>query len=169
MRADKDDLNWYDEEGFNTSRIMKTAHMMASASHTDSKWTSSYAELLAEKLEEKWADAKEARKRIEQAGGPAAVREKHQARKRREEHAAMKEAAKEKGEKRRTLVPVSERDEMKDQLGGDKIFDGFGATFEAGADLASTHGSQYLGLEGQEVCYMYYYEVNDEALDAATF
>lgn len=169
MRADKDDLKWYDEDGFNTSRIMKQAHMMASASHTDSKWTSSYDELLSDNLEQKWADAKKARDRIEKAGGPSSVREKLTSRKRDRERGAMKDAAERKGNKHRTLVPASMKEQMKETLDGDQIFDSFGKTWTAGDSIASTHGSQYLGLEGEKVCYMYYYEVTDEALDAATF
>lgn len=156
MRADKSDLTYYDEQGFNKSKIMKEAHRMASASGS---WAGTYAERLSDKLSRKWGDAREAKKRIDREGGPEKVRSRLEgtsSSRSREE----REAAEPSREKSRTLVPAKRRRQMKKavQHDDDKTFGGFGESWRAGNDIASKRGSQYLGCEGEKVCYMYYYE-----------
>jgi hypothetical protein len=166
MRASESDLEYYDEEGFNKAEIMKQAHRMAAASGS---WAGTYAERLADKLSRKWDDAREAKKRIEQSGGVEKVRRRLNStsdgqtsggrasdNRSRDERGAEKPSR----DKSRTLVPARRRRQMKKAIQRDdeKTFDGFGKTWKAGSDIASIHGSQYLGCEGQKVCYMYYYE-----------
>jgi len=162
MRASESDLEYYNEEGFNKAEIMRQAHRMAAASGS---WAGTYAERLSDKLSRKWDDAREARERIEQSGGVEKVRRRFngtgqassgRASGSRNERSAEKPSR----DKSRTLVPTRRRRQMKKAIQRDdeKTFDGFGKTWRAGSDIASTHGSQYLGCEGQKVCYMYYYE-----------
>ena len=161
MRVSESDLEYYDEEGFNKAEIMKQAHRMAAASGS---WAGTYAERLADKLSRKWDDAREARERIEQSGGLEKVRRRldgtsegptSDGRSR-----SKQGAEKPSRDKNRTLVPARRRRQMKKaiQREDEKTFDGFGKTWKAGSDIASIHGSQYLGCEGQKVCYMYYHE-----------
>ena len=156
MRASESELEYYDEEGFNKAEIMKQAHRMAAASGS---WAGTYPERLADKLSRKWDDARKARERIEQSGGVEKVRRRLNGTsdsRSRDERGAEKPSR----DKSRTLVPARRRRQMKKAIQRDdeKTFDGFGKTWKAGSDIASIHGSQYLGCEGQKVCYMYYYE-----------
>jgi len=156
MRAKESDLKYYNEEGFNLSEIMTQAHRLASASGS---WAGTYTERLSKKLSRKWDDAREAKKRIEQSGGPEKVRARLNSNldsRSRDERSAEKPSR----EKSRTLVSARRRRQMKKAIQRDdeKTFDGFGKMWRAGNDIASIHGSRYLGCEGQKMCYMYYYE-----------
>jgi len=162
-RADTSDLKWYDEGGFNVSRIMTEAHMLASTNAEFGR--ADYAEYLSEALQQQWEMAKESRDAVKRAGGPDAVRDKEERRQQKKKQNEAKKAAEKYGNKKRRLVLYDDRKAAKDALDGDQVFDGFGKTWRADADTPSLHGSQWLGYEGRKVCYMYYYKVDDAALD----
>jgi galactokinase/mevalonate kinase-like predicted kinase len=140
---------WYTTEaGYNLSKIMQQAHKLASCA-----W-GNYRRALGKALKTQWEIARSHRQTVENAHRADRFKA---VRKAQDEADAKAAKAQAEGSKKRMLVLHWRRDEYKQLIPQGGAFDGFGRTFRADNEIASTHGHEWLGHEGQKVCYMYYY------------